>query len=73
MDKKIDYLEKVCPKCGTIVIVRKVTFFNQQNKPGYIEVACLDCHEVFEIYINGDVDASTVEKGAKILNRRYRD
>lgn len=72
METKTNYLEKMCPKCGSHIRIRKALNPDGNFKPGYFEVECADCKEVFEIYINADVDASTIVSGAKLLRRIYK-
>ncbi|MDD3099194.1 MAG: hypothetical protein PHW36_02475 [Bacilli bacterium] len=72
MEARTEYIEKMCSRCGRTIRIRKVSYPGGTDNSGYFEVECLDCKEVFEIYVGTDVDASEIVSGAKLLKRRYK-
>ncbi len=62
-----------CPSCSNKIIINKVWYPGGLNDYGSFVVECNNCKHVFDIYVGRDVDASSVESGAKIIETKYRE
>ena len=62
-----------CPNCGNPIVIRKVWIPGGCNDYGSFLVECLKCKNRFEIYVGRDVDESSIESGATLIEKKYRD
>ena len=72
MEIELSALITKCPKCGNTIIIKQVRYPGGCNDSGVFELECKKCKEHFEVSGIKDVDASSVESGAKLLNKRYK-
>ena len=68
-----EILIKKCPKCGNTIIINQVWIPGGCNDYGSFEVECLKCKQRFDMYIGRDVDESSIESGAILLSKKYKD
>lgn len=73
MDIEQALLITKCPKCGNQILINKRWYPGGCNDYGSFVLKCNKCEHVFEIDIGRDVDASDVESGATLLDKKYRD
>ena len=64
-------LSTKCPKCGNPIVIRKKWYSGGCNDYGSFVLECDKCGEQFEIRVGRDVDASSVESGAKVIDKKY--
>lgn len=64
-----------CPneKCNNRIIIDKKFYPGGVNDYGSFEVKCNECQEQFIIEVGRDVDASSIESGATLIRKIYRD
>lgn len=72
MEKEYSKLPIKCPNCNNSIIISKVWYPGGENDYGSFVLECNKCKTVFEISVGRDVDASSVESGASLVERKYR-
>ena len=73
MEIENSLLTAKCPGCGNVISINKRWYPGGCNDYGSFVLKCDKCGQVFEIDIGRDVDASDVESGAKLIEKKYRD
>ena len=72
MEKEYSKVLIQCPKCGNQVIINKVWYPGGDNDYGIFTLECKKCSHIFDYYLGRDVEASSVESGAKLINIQYK-
>lgn len=62
-----------CPNCSNEIIINKVWYPGGCNDYGSFILQCNKCKVVFEHYLGRDIDASAVETGATVIERKYKE
>lgn len=73
METEHSTLTTKCPQCGNQIVINKVWYPGGVNDYGSFVLECKKCKHVFEVSVGRDVDASSVESGAKLLEKKDRD
>lgn len=61
-----------CPMCSNAININKVWYPGGANDYGVFILECTKCKYIFEVNVGRDVDVSSVQSGAKLIERKYR-
>jgi len=73
METECSTITTKCPKCSNGITINKVWYPGGENDYGVFILECKKCKHIFEVSVGRDVDASSVESGAQLIERKYRD
>lgn len=69
MEKQSSTPTAKCPGCSQKIVINQVWYPGGVNDYGSFILECNKCKHIFEVNVGRDVDASSVEDGAK-FNRK---